>query len=183
MTTVALITDDNLYAPKTVVTPAPSPPTHIRAVDMVAIRARLAEHAVAINDNAPPAGGAWTGALTGGTGNTPTGVGVMTYARTGGAAVAGGEGVTIASKVSLSVTDGSLPDVRLGDLPVPPQSGAGVVAQLRVRVVGGTYAFAGEFDVALYDSNTKIRVFGATSTSGTVVFEISMHATYVAAEP
>lgn len=183
MTTVALITDDNLYAPKTVVTPAPSPPTHIRAVDLVAIRARLAEHAVAINDNAPPAGGAWTGALTGGTGNTPTGVGVMTYARTGGAAVAGGESVTVALKVEVTVTAGSLPDVRLGDLPVPPQSGAGVVAQLRIRVVGGAFTAPEDFDVVLYDSNTKIRVVSGTATAGGAVLEISMHATYVAAEP
>lgn len=54
---VAPITDENLYAIKTVVLPAPSNPTHARAADMNAIRARLTEHAAAINEGLGSGGG------------------------------------------------------------------------------------------------------------------------------
>lgn len=131
----------------------------------------------------PAPGGEWTGALTGGTGTTPTATSAMSFTRTGGQTVAGGEIVTVISKVELSVTDSNAPDVRFGDLPVDPDPDGDVVAQLRVKVLGGTFAGTDDFDAVLFDSDSKIRVFSATTNMGGITLEISMHATYVAAAP
>jgi len=83
MTTVAIITDGNLFAPKTSPKPTVSPTTHITATDLTNIRARLAEHALAINANEPKAG-TWTPVFSGHNANlTFTPIGTALWTRNG----------------------------------------------------------------------------------------------------
>lgn len=137
-------------------------------------------------------GGEWEdAALTGGTGCTVVpaivqGIGgghALTFSRTGGAVVAAGDQVTVVSKVELGVTDGNYPDARWGGLPVEADADGGVVAQVRVQVIGGSYTYVDEFDVVLFDSGTKIRVLFGTPVTGGTTLLLSLHATYVARGP
>lgn len=171
MATVATITDDNTYPAKVAPEPSPGGEEHlrIRAVDLNAIKARLAEHAAAINTNATPAG---IGAASVGAVAT-----AQSTANTALAAATGISGILLADDEDYEVTEASAGKLLLMQmagtdrevtLAHDSESGGHTMRVMRTHAYGpGPGPAADPGGEVLFVGGADLVIFGPTSITGT----------------